>query len=365
MISNSHLKIVIKYLKTKTWLVIGFAFLCLAIINPLYLNAQHYERMFKLAFYCSYSYETAGAIYTWDSRTRVYEQISAIESPKRFVTWSHSGDAILYVVNSEFMFRRDSSLYRMDADGSNVELLVRHRNSSIRDPVWSPDDNSIAYVHEDLSQSISELYIWNEQTNSSHLVLESELYLQYLDWSPDGNWITYVYGTARNKYLYKIRPDASDSQVITPSFVSISSPAWSPDSQWIAFIVERKYLYRLDINSLTYTLLATNEIVRDPSWSPNSDIIAVSSRAAVDSPAKILLANSAGEINEIGSNGGGSTHFPEFISENQIIYRYGALGETVDAFNIRIIDLLNGEDERVINSDLDCSPGRMDVHIES
>ena len=55
-------------------------------------------------------------------------------------------------------------------------------------------------------------------------------------WSPDGQWIAFHSIRDKDQFLWKIRPDGSDRQQLSPLADSIY-PAWSPDGSRIAVLM--------------------------------------------------------------------------------------------------------------------------------
>ena len=55
-------------------------------------------------------------------------------------------------------------------------------------------------------------------------------------WSPDGQWIAFHSIRGKDQYLWKIRPDGSDLQQLSPLADAIY-PAWSPDGSRIAVLM--------------------------------------------------------------------------------------------------------------------------------
>ena len=91
-------------------------------------------------------------------------------------------------------------------------------------------------------------------------------------------WILYTVAEDETSAIYKMRPDGSQPQKLSPDAVYDSSPQWSPDGKWIVF--ERR---TTESPSEVYVMRADGSEVRNlsqhslpdtsPNWSPNSQAI--------------------------------------------------------------------------------------------
>jgi Tol biopolymer transport system component len=97
-----------------------------------------------------------------------------------------------------------------------------------RDPSWNPLGSTIAYVG---GSEISGIGIFVIDTNGQNKHKISDTYVRNLNWSPDGQWLLYVFGG--NIYKKKITGDTSTIQLtyLGNNF----SPSWSLDGNFIAF----------------------------------------------------------------------------------------------------------------------------------
>lgn len=134
-----------------------------------------------------------------------------------------------------------SGLFIMDADGSNLRLLVDGRG-----PNWSPDGTKIAfgYCHKgDWSAPDAGLYVINpDGTGKIHLFITGDRCIFHPKWSPDGKKIMFLRCSTEGQSLFVMKADGSKlKQLILPT-TSTFDPigcywgfCWSPDGKKIAF----------------------------------------------------------------------------------------------------------------------------------
>ncbi len=97
------------------------------------------------------------------------------------------------------------------------------------EPAWSPDGNTIAYVHGDTING--QTGIWLVDANGKNKrILYSNPGAYSPAWSPDNKWIAF----SCNAQIYKIRVDGTGLTQLTSEGRNFF-PAWSPDGIWIAY----------------------------------------------------------------------------------------------------------------------------------
>ncbi len=153
--------------------------------------------------------------------------------PKRRAGGSPDGSRLVFGVSGK--------LWRMDADGSNLEPL----GVSVFDaePRFSPDGASIVFLRGDFAKGISEPWMRDLATGAERsLIADNHRELEQADWSPDGRWIIYNTLTdATGAHVEQIeRMPVVDSKAI-PAVVYARAddfafkPAYSPDGASILF----------------------------------------------------------------------------------------------------------------------------------
>ncbi len=118
--------------------------------------------------------------------------------------------------------------------------------------------------------------------NAVRLTTDSMGSEQYPDWSSDGHWIAYSYGTAGDRDIYKIPASGGSPTQVTYGVRNPYYPDWSPDGSRIAFSsTESSYyshIWIVDVNSHESNQLTTgNSDDHTPTWSQDGNFIVFSS----------------------------------------------------------------------------------------
>ena len=181
-------------------------------------------------------------------------------------TWSTDGTRIAFLSNTDDgagqttdPLTTDSEIWVMNADGSGRRPITEN-SSEERDPAWSPKDNKIAFVDErgdsPFFDTDSNVYVMNtdgsNQTNITPNISGTVNPYQGYDedpaWSPDSETIAYVHGrtgtggdaqdiwtmTPSGANKTNITDDAETTDNLIPEF----EPAWSPLGDKIAYSVK-------------------------------------------------------------------------------------------------------------------------------
>ena len=175
----------------------------------------------------------------------------------------------------------NAEIYVMDADGKNQRRLTNHPAADFH-PSWSPDGKKIAFTSRRNGGNIQIFVMDSDGQNPTRLT--NEVWDEDPDWSPDGQKIAFTGykdaggGAAWDIDVYVMDPDGKNRRRLTDILGYNSDPSWSPDGKRIAFVNSRPEateIYAMDSNGENPTRLthdAGNN--RQPSWSPEGEGIA-------------------------------------------------------------------------------------------
>jgi Tol biopolymer transport system component len=178
---------------------------------------------------------------------------------------------------SRITFLNDGKIFTMRADGSDVVTVIKHGNSTIASPVWSPDGVWIAFVWgESLYYYGYDICVKRANGAGSTVCLSRTLSdgdESSPTWSPDGRWLAFTSSFpfyARGS-IWIVHPDRTN---LTRLAAGHGPPSWSPDGRRIAF-EESGDIYAINVDGSGLTNLTTNPADdTNPAWSPDGRRIA-------------------------------------------------------------------------------------------
>lgn len=184
-------------------------------------------------------------------------------------------------------------IYLSNIDGTNVTPLTALENGACQ-PAWSPDGNLVVFISPcskrvdffETGYIDSSLYLMN--ADGSNITQLTNVPGADFDpaWSPDGDHIAFASMRDGNKQIYTL--DVASLAVTrltrTASEIDTSQPAWSPDGNMIAYMVKRLNTYQVwvmdDTGQKNTQLVRSGQTLWDfgPIWSPDGTFILFSER---------------------------------------------------------------------------------------
>ncbi len=133
------------------------------------------------------------------------------------------------------VFEARGEIFTVPAKKGDIRNLTRTPGAAERDPAWSPDGQSIAYLSD--ASGEYELVISDQKGIKKTVIpLEKKTFFYSPTWSPDSKKIAFTdkalnlsYIELESKRIVHVASDAYDHPDRS------LDPAWSPDSQWLAY----------------------------------------------------------------------------------------------------------------------------------
>ncbi|MBU1616015.1 putative Ig domain-containing protein [bacterium] len=189
---------------------------------------------------------------------------------------------------------RMKDIYTLPPTGGSPTNLTNNLYSAAinTEPVFSPDGNKMAYLtipNKDATGLSWGMGFWvmNKDGLGKKEILSwgSDVSIDEVIWSPDGNWIAYSYNDWNNAVygIYKISPDGGTPiPIVTSTTSRFAGPTYSADGKDIAYVYDGGQsgecgIYTIGVDSLvTATIISssTGEFYNNPTYSPDGNYIA-------------------------------------------------------------------------------------------
>jgi TolB protein len=240
-----------------------------------------------------------GNVYTMSPSGSDVRQVTSLppNTSANAAAWSPDGRQIVF---AEFPPQNaPGQLWLMNADGSNLHLLLSELSYGDYEPSFSPDGNTIVFTRCPTTGT-NGCAIYRVQADGTGLTAITNFEPSVSDfepwYSPDGQTIAFVNGGRGGVLLgiYLVNADGSNVRLLTPPWIGGDAPSWSPDGRKVAFssngsvfdhfgfaLNEEIWAINTDGTGLT-RLTRTNEDWHGylnaphdtvPSWSPDGNAI--------------------------------------------------------------------------------------------
>ncbi|MCK9540685.1 MAG: Tol-Pal system beta propeller repeat protein TolB [Novosphingobium sp.] len=197
---------------------------------------------------------------------------------------------IAYIAETGPKDRRMKRLAIMDSDGANHRYLTSGQAMALT-PRFSPDYKEILYLS--YLNGNPRIYVYNLDSNSQRLIVETGNPTMAPRWSPDGKWILYSIAMGGNTDIYKVSASGGRPVKLTDSPGIDIGGSFSPDGSQIVFESDRsgsQQIYVMNADGSNQRRVSFfGGRAATPEWSPRGDQIAFTHivgnlRVAVMSP---------------------------------------------------------------------------------
>jgi tricorn protease len=150
------------------------------------------------------------------------------------------------------VFAARGEILTVPAEKGDIRNLTQTTAVVERDPAWSPDGKSVAYLSDDSGEYVLHIRNQNGMGEVRKIDLGSPPTFYYSPtWSPDSKKIAYT--DKRLNVWYLDLEKKTPARVDTDTYAGPSqlNPVWSPDSRWLAYTKQlRNHLRAVFIYSL-------------------------------------------------------------------------------------------------------------------
>jgi tricorn protease len=161
--------------------------------------------------------------------------------------------AALSPTGARAVFAARGEILTVPAEKGDIRNLTRTPDAVERDPAWSPDGKSIAYLSDESGEYALHIRDQSGLGEVRKIALANSPTFYYSPrWSPDGKKIAYTNKRLQVWYvdLNKKKPVRVDTDTYAGPF-QLLNPVWSPDSRWLAYTKQlRNHLHAIFIHSL-------------------------------------------------------------------------------------------------------------------
>ena len=199
----------------------------------------------------------------------------------KWPTWSPDGSQIAFISD----LSGEEELYLVPQDGSKPPQQITSGGAAMRyQPEWSADGKRIAFSDKDGRIFVVTI----ADKKMAEIVKTPRNQIRDYVWSPRGNFLAFSMSTTGNGFSQVYVWSAADNQVrrVTEGTFNTFNPAWDPQGNYLYFISNREFApqisniefnYATNRDSYIYAL-ALRKDVKNP-FPPESDEVSIAKQA--------------------------------------------------------------------------------------
>ncbi len=138
------------------------------------------------------------------------------------------------------VFEARGEIFTVPAENGPTRRLTHSSGAFDRNPAWSPDGKTIAYISDRDGEWA--IYLQDQMGGEAQKLVDTKdlTYLHELLWSPDSKKLLYWDQVPR---IWCVDVESKKRTLMATSDVryGVGSPAWSPDSRWVAYEESESY----------------------------------------------------------------------------------------------------------------------------
>jgi len=193
--------------------------------------------------------------------------------------WSPDGKVIAFSAKNSDGAETTSSIWLMDANGSNLRNLTSDSGEKWQSllPSWSPDGRRIAFYRQG-DKSATGLWIMGADGSDQHLLYEidSASAFEIPVWSPDGNYIAFIYGDKDQTEVRLLNTKTGVTLTISDPSGKYTGLSWSPDSQALIFMQQEgefeRHIHLFVFDRDNPIKVSSQTSMEGPVWSPVAEL---------------------------------------------------------------------------------------------
>ena len=203
-------------------------------------------------------YEQFGSLHLYDLKSGKTKEVAvtvAGDLPELRVHYLNVGKRLtnpdISPTGARAVFEARGEILTVPADKGDPRNLTESAAVMEREPKWSPDGQSIAYLSDESGDYA--LHIRNQDGTGEvkKMPLGEKAFYTSPNWSPDSKKIAYL---DNHNHLFYVDLEAKKPVLVETDYYANGNglaPAWSPDSQWLTYSKTLKshmqavYLYSL------------------------------------------------------------------------------------------------------------------------